>query len=124
MELGSFLLGKPHLPLHTVFADFAFAAGELWSNFVAALTGGDLKWGQLDQFFSNIFTPYLVGGFFPGLIMGVSFYILSNPVIAAYQKARVARLKKRFAKKREKAISRRLEMAEVGGVGADRTAAE
>lgn len=124
MGLGSFLLGQPDLPLHTVFADFAYATGELWRNFIAALTGGELNWGRLDQFFSHVFMPYLVGGFFPGLILGASFYILSNPVIAAYQKARVARLKRRFAKKRERAISRRLEMAEVGGVGGDKAAAE
>lgn len=124
MELGSFILGHPHVPLQVVFADFAYAAGELWRNFIAALTAGELNWGRLDQFFSNVFLPYLVGGFFPGLLMGIIFYILSNPVIAAYQKARIARLKKRFAKKREKAISRRLEMAEIGGVERDRTAAE
>ena len=124
MTLGSFILGLPDVPLHTVFADFGYAAGELWRNFMAALTGGSLNWGRLGQFFSHVFLPYLVGGLLPGLILGIAFYFLSNPVIAAYQKARVARLKRRFAKKREKAISRRLEMAEAGGVGGDRTAAE
>ena len=49
--------------------------------------------------------------------------LLANPVIAAYQKARLARLKKRFAKKRERVISRRIE-AEKAEVISKRAAAE
>jgi hypothetical protein len=41
--------------------------------------------------------------------MGMAGYLLSNPLLNAYQKARVARLKKKFAKKREKAEARRAE---------------
>ena len=109
MGLGSYILGYAPLPLPQVFAAFGQAAGELWWNFISVLSGNELKWGRLDKFFSRVFLTYLVGGILPGLVAGVIFYFLTNPVIAAYQRARVSRLKKRFAKKREKAISRRLE---------------
>ena len=51
----------------------------------------------------------------PGLACGAAAYFLSNPVLNAYQKARVARLKKKFAKRREKAEARRAsKLAEAG----------
>lgn len=127
MELGSWLLGQPHIPLPFLIESFSDASVELWRNMIALFTADPTHWGRLAQFFDRIFLPYLVGGILPGLATAMAFYFLSNPVLAAYQKARVARLKKRFAKKREKVISRRMEAAEAEGFkapGSDRTAAE
>lgn len=127
MELGSWMLGMPHIPLPAVIASFSDAAVELWRNMIAIFTPEVTHWDGLARFFHRVFLPYLVGGILPGIITAMAFYFLSNPLLAAYQKARVARLKKRFAKKREKVISRRLEAAEVEGFkapGAGRTAAE
>jgi hypothetical protein len=127
MELGSWMLGLPQIPLPDVIGAFSDAAVELWRNVIAIFTPEVTHWDGLIRFFNRVFLPYLVGGIPPGIATALAFYFLSNPLLAAYQKARVARLKKRFAKKREKVISRRMEAAEVEGFkapGTDRTAAE
>lgn len=127
MELGSWMLGMPPIPLPFVVTAFSDAAVELWRNLIAIFTTDTTHWSGLGLFLDKVFMPYLVGGFLPGLATAMAFYFLSNPILAAYQKARVARLKKRFAKKREKVISRRMEAAENDGIatpGSDRTAAE
>ena len=109
MEIGSYLLGVRSLPLPLVLGSFSEAANDLWHNLVAIFTTDTAHWAGLVRFWERVFLPYLVGGLFPGLVAGVASYFLANPVIAAYQKARVARLKKKFAKRRERAISRRIE---------------
>lgn len=106
MEVGSWLLGRPSLPLPMVFEAFTAATLDLWHNMIAIFTPATTHWHGLFRFFDGVFLPYLVGGILPGIASGLAAYFLSNPLIIAYQKRRVARLKKRFAKKREKAISR------------------
>lgn len=109
METGSLILGQPVIPLPAVLGAFSEAAVEIWHNFMSVFTPEHAHWTGLRHFFSRVFLPYLVGGLLPGLLSAIAFYFLSNPVLAAYQKARVARLKRRFAKKREKVITRRIE---------------
>ena len=123
MELGSFILGERGLPLPLVLSSFSDAANDLWRNFIAMFTAEQAHWSGLFIFFDRVFLPYLVGGLVPGLAAGIAAYFLANPVIAAYQKARLARMKKRFAKKRERVISRRIE-AEKAEVISKRAAAE
>lgn len=123
MELGSYILGQHVLPLPLVLSSFSDAANDLWRNFIAVFNNDPAHWGGLRVFFERVFLPYLVGGLAPGLIAGGASYFLANPVIVAYQKARVARMKKRFAKKRERVISRRIE-AEKAEVISKRAAAE
>jgi uncharacterized protein (DUF2062 family) len=108
MEVGSVILGERSLPLPLVLASFGEAANDLWRNFVALFTSETTQWRGLSRFLDRVFLPYLVGGLFPGLIAAIAAYFLANPLIAAYQKARVARLKKKFAKRREWAISRQI----------------
>ena len=108
MELGSWMLGHHGLPLPLVLSSFSDASLDLWRNFLAIFTAEQANWQGLGVFWRRVFLPYLVGGLVPGVLCGVAAYYLANPLIAAYQKARVARLKKRFAKKRERVISRRL----------------
>lgn len=123
MELGSFILGERMLPLPLVLSSFSDAANDLWRNFIAIFTDDQPHWDGLRVFFDRVFLPYLVGGLIPGFVAGIAAYVLANPVILAYQKARLARLKKRFAKKRERVISRRIE-AEKAEVISRRAAAE
>lgn len=106
MELGAFMLGRPPIPLPEVATAFSEAALELWANFMGIFTAVPTHWSSLGGFFDKFFLPYLVGGILPGLATAIAFYILTNPLLNAYQKARVARLKKRFAKRREKAERR------------------
>lgn len=123
MEVGSLILDQRGLPLPLVLSSFSEAANDLWRNFVAMFTEDPARWGGLRVFFERVFLPYLVGGIMPGIAAGVSAYFLANPVIVAYQKARLSRLKKKFAKKRERVISRRIE-AEKAAVVSRRAAAE
>ena len=74
-----------------------------------SFTDEPTRWGGLRVFFDRVFLPYLVGGLAPGFASAIAAYFFANPVIVAYQKARDARRKKRFAKKRERIISRRIE---------------
>lgn len=107
MELGSLMLGYRGVPLPLVLEAFSNASVSLWQNFVAIFTPDRANWHGFDIFWHRVFLPYLVGGILPGLACGIAAYVLANPIIAAYQKARVARLKRRFAKKRERVMSRR-----------------
>ena len=109
MEFGAFILGERPLPLPLVLGSFTEAANDLWRNFVAILTNDITQWAGLLRFWDRVFLPYLVGGFLPGIAAAIASYFLANPVIVAYQKARVTRMKKKFAKRRERAISRRIE---------------
>ena len=110
MELGSFLLGNGHIPLPQVLGSFSHAALEIWANLLAIFTSDPVRWEHMAFFRDHVFLPYLVGGIIPGILTAIAFYFVTTPLITAYQRARVARLKKRFAKKREKVISRRLDM--------------
>ncbi|MEM7752520.1 MAG: DUF2062 domain-containing protein [Pseudomonadota bacterium] len=123
MEIGSLLLGVRPLPLPLVLGSFSDAANDLWRNFVAIFTEDTAHWEGLVRFWDRVFLPYLVGSLLPGLIAAIAAYFLSNPLIAAYQKARLARLKKKFAKRRERAISRRIEQ-EKAKVVSKRSAAD
>lgn len=108
MEIGTWILGQPGVPLPKMFAAFSNASVELWRNFVAIFTADKTQWASLSDFWQRVFWPYLLGGLAPGIAAGVASYVLSRPLIAAYQKARVARLKKKFEKKREAVRSRQL----------------
>lgn len=107
MELGRWMLGMPPVPLPYVISSFSDAAVELWANIVALYTPAPTRWANLADFWRELFFPYLIGGIIPGIACGAAAYILANPLISAYQKARLARLKKKFAKKREKVEARR-----------------
>jgi hypothetical protein len=116
-------MGERPLPLPLIFGSFSDAATDLWRNFVAIFTADTAHWLGLAHFWDRVFFPYLVGGFLPGLAAGIAAYFLANPLIAAYQKARLARLKKKFAKRRERVISRRIEKEKAEAVS-KRAAAE
>ncbi len=91
---------------------------------MAIFTPAPTAWGDLGGFFDQFFLTYLVGGLIPGFATAIAFYILSNPVLNAYQKARVTRLKRRFAKKREKVEKMRASQLSASTIRSDRTAAE
>jgi uncharacterized protein (DUF2062 family) len=46
----------------------------------------------------TVFWPYLAGGLLPGLLAGIAAYYVSYPLIHAYQRARLMRLKRKIAK--------------------------
>jgi uncharacterized protein (DUF2062 family) len=102
LEMGSWMLGSPPVPLNRVGQAFSDAFTQLWDNFYAIFTPAEMHWDRLGDFFQVIFLPYLVGGIIPGIIAGLASYYLSYPLIVTYQKARDRRRQARAEKKRRR----------------------
>lgn len=101
VELGSWMLGLPGgMQLASIMAAFSSASVEIWFNIGAMFGSQATEWGRLDDFFRQVFMPYLVGGIVPGVITAVAAYTASHMTITAYQNNRVRRLKRRFQKRR------------------------
>ena len=99
--IGSRMLGLDQpLPLDETFNAFSRVSVELWTNAKALVTGSAIRFEGFEVFLDRIFMPYLIGGIVPGVISGVAAYAVSRPIIAAYQKSRIKRLKKKFEKQR------------------------
>ncbi|MGR3660023.1 MAG: DUF2062 domain-containing protein [Paracoccaceae bacterium] len=102
VDLGAWMLGQSGgLSLPSIVGAFSYASLEIWANLVAIFTDDVANWDRLDWFFRRVFWPYLVGGILPGIFCGLVAYAISHRLIAAYQKSRIKRLKKRYEKRRE-----------------------
>jgi len=119
MKLGHWILGTEFDESEhaTIFGKFVGAGQDLKHNFFAMFTDETAHWTNLYNFWNEIFLPYLVGGFLPGVVAGVIAYYLSEPVIAAYQKHRRKRLKERFEKLKAKLHARAESAAEKSAAG-------
>lgn len=119
MKFGHWILGTEFDESQhaTIFGKFVGASEDLRHNFFAMFTDDTAHWTNLYNFWNEIFLPYLVGGFLPGIVAGVVAYYLSEPVIAAYQKHRRKRLKERFGKLKAKLHARAEQVAEKSLVG-------
>ena len=106
MTLGTWMLGRPPVPLPRVWRAFAQASTELWHNTQAIFTSDVTRWARLADFANEIFLPYLIGGILPGIFFGVLAYLLANPAIGAYQRRRIAKMKARYEKRLAKAVLR------------------
>jgi uncharacterized protein len=100
VELGSWMLGLPPVPLPKVVSAFSLASVELWANVKAIFTPAAADWSRMADFFRHVFLPYLVGGIVPGIAVGLFAYYASYPLILSYQRGRIHRLKERFDKRR------------------------
>lgn len=116
MKLGHLILGTnfDESQHATLFGKFVGAGQDLKHNFFAIFTDATTQWGNLYNFWNEIFLPYLVGGLLPGIVAGVVSYYLSAPIIAAYQKHRRKRLKDRFEKLRARLHARHEQAREKG----------
>lgn len=109
LGLGRWLLGRNHGG--SEFAEIAHAFGEAWGGITLTVQSwfgmGPSALDRLTVFFHDLFLPYLVGGVPPGLATAAATYILSRPLIAAYQQRRRIRLMDRAKTKlREHAAMR------------------
>lgn len=97
MELGSWLLGHDvTISFGQTMAAIARASSDLWRNLWAPLTGAPVHWNGLRGFFWRVFLPYTLGGTILGIPCAILLYYLSRPLVVAYQRHRLARLKARF----------------------------
>lgn len=118
VDLGSRMLGMPgNMPLYRIVAAFSRAWLELWANLSAIFTSAETHWDRLAVLFQEVFLPYLIGGILPGLLTSLVFHMITHRVVTAYQRARVARLRKRVEKRRaaEAAMAMKLAQARAAG---------
>lgn len=100
ISLGSHMLHTPHdMHLPQVVQAFGHAMGDLWHNMRALFTPQRAHWGDLQLFYRDVFLPYLVGGIVPGVVTALVAYAISNPIIRAYQKRRIRKLKQRYERR-------------------------
>lgn len=107
LKTGHFLLGTTFEEgdARSFSGKFVDALGDLKNNFVALFAGGEPDWSGLSVFYDEVFFPYLIGGLVPGIVAGTVCYVLSLPLIRAYQKRRKKVIKKKFDAIRKKAES-------------------
>lgn len=113
LKIGHFILGTElHQEVDDSLADKFIGAGEdLLNNLWALFTDADAHWTRLGEFYDEVFFPYMIGGILPGIVTGIIGYYLSVPVIAAYQKHRRGKLKKKLAELQAKASGKADERA-------------
>jgi len=100
ISLGARFMGLPidmHLP--QIVDAFGGAVSDLWFNTRARFTDAHPDWRELHRFFHRVFLPYMVGGLMPGIGAGMIAYGLSRPVIHAYQRRRIKKLRARYEKR-------------------------
>ncbi|MFV0384246.1 DUF2062 domain-containing protein [Paracoccus sp. (in: a-proteobacteria)] len=106
LTTGRLILGQHgDLGPQMIFGEFARATEELWNNILAPFGPRVAHWGHLDQFFEQVFLPYLIGGLIWGLIAGVICHYLTVPVIRAYHHRREKKMAARIARVREAAAA-------------------
>ena len=105
LQTGHFILGSdPRGEVDaSLFQKFAGAAGDLWHNFKAMFTPERAHWTALEQFYDDVFFPYMVGSLIPGVICGAICYAISLPLIRTYQKRRAIKLQQKMDKLRSQA---------------------
>ena len=111
MEIGTWMLGSPPVPLNRVGQAFSQAFQELWHNITSIFSDATAHWDQLGQFFEVIFLPYLIGGIIPGILAGLASYYLSYPLIVTSQMARDRRKQARLEKRRRRKAEAEIEAA-------------
>ncbi len=113
LNLGHWMLGTQMQGAvdENIFGKF-FGAGQdlLWNSW-NALTGVPVDWTATSVFWNDVFLPWLVGGALPGIVTGMAAYTLSLPLIEAYQRRRLGRIRKKLDDIRQKAAARVLEKA-------------
>lgn len=80
---------------------FGQAFSSIWGTVKHWFGYGPTMLDGVIAFFYDLFLPYLVGGFGPGLLSGIAFYFTLKPLISAYQRRRRAKLEEIQAKHRD-----------------------
>lgn len=98
MQVGSVILGyEATMGFGQVMAAIGRASAELAHNLWAPISGDAVHWGRLSVFFWRVFLPYTLGGTILGVPSSIALYYLCLPLVLAYQRRRLNKLKERFA---------------------------
>lgn len=110
---GHFLLGtRARSGTHSITDKFAQAGWDLWYNFEAIFTPAVADWSHWRVFMGEVFYPYLIGGIFPGVIIGWVCYYTSVPLIRVYQNRRKGVLKAKLTALKDKAVKKTKDVSE------------
>ena len=102
LKVGGWITGvEVEMTVAEVMTDVGKAFMQLWHNFTALLTGGELHWNSLHVFFDHVFWPYTIGGILPGIVTGTVLYYISLPIIRRYQRHRNTRTAQRIARRQD-----------------------
>jgi uncharacterized protein (DUF2062 family) len=102
LAMGGWILGiEVDMTVQEVMTDVGRAFMQLWKNFTALLTGGEMHWSSLQKFFWHVFAPYTIGGILPGIATGLVLYYVSLPIIRRYQRRRANKAAERNARRIE-----------------------
>lgn len=98
LQTGHWILGNDFVEDvdESLVSKFIGAGGDLKNNLIALFTDNHADWTGLLRFYDEVFYPYLIGGLLPGIIVGTVAYMLSFPVIKAYQHRRRTKIKAKF----------------------------
>jgi uncharacterized protein (DUF2062 family) len=114
LKTGHFLLGTEfdQTVQRSLGGKFNDAGRDLFGNLFASISGKPVDWTGLARFSDEVFLPYLVGGIIPGLVAGLIAYYLSVPIISAYQKSRLKKMRERAEKRLAKRAAAEARAAE------------
>jgi uncharacterized protein (DUF2062 family) len=76
--------------------------GGLWSSLKSLIGMGQAQWSDVGAFFVDVLWPYYIGGIPTGIVAGTISYLISRPLVSAYQNRRRRRLKTIADKRKQK----------------------
>lgn len=104
MSIGSYLLDRsdPETDGEGVISAFVDMANLLWNSILRTVGLGDpetASWAvasaRLHDFVDQFMAPYALGGMILGVPSAIIIYYVTRPAVAAYQKRKLERLKRR-----------------------------
>lgn len=103
VSLGRWVLGMDgYLSPQIIFTEFTQASGEVWHNFKSIFNDDIARWDDLDQFLTQFYWPYFVGGILIGLSVSIAAHYMSVPVIRAYHRRRNKKMAERIARVKQR----------------------
>jgi len=114
LQTGYYLLGTKLSPdvERTLMGKFVDAGEDLTRNFWYWVHGRPQDWHGLRVFWHDVFYPYMIGGIIPGIVAATIAYLISEPLIRAYQTRRKGAIKKRIEAIKAKAAAKKKAQAE------------
>lgn len=108
LQTGHWLLGT-HFDEEvdkSLVGKFLAAGDDLKDNLFALFSQQPADWHRLHLFYDEVFYPYMIGGLIPGVVTATVCYVISLPLIRAYQQRRRAKIKAKFEEIKRRAALR------------------